>query len=519
MQQRNFKLRQWIKVTCKDFASEGLGVCHVDSEVVKQHVKPHTIFVWGILPGETAIVEINNIKRKVVQAIVIRSEYAKKVLELQQLNLEKADPQSINLDCTTVANSYIMFWPQRLTWLIVDQYFSNASITQVTFESIKNSIASYAKKLSDDLNKEEFFSSEFVIKNLSKLRISSMCENFTICGGCKMLHIDYSEGVKFKKKWLQNHFIRDKIDYGFDRLKVFESPKKIHYRNHVQLHINKRKERGFYSPGTYTTVKFPQDGCYLFDQKVVDDSFPADLELVRCVRCRIDDHSNTSKIVELNSHQDKSQMFSVTVNYPKNNPVSITFPMTAFFQTNTSILPIWLEKIESLLSANNSEVLNVLELFSGFGFISQLIGQVRAVNSLGIDVLKTEDLGKIFLTDSKYEEIDTTNFISQYVQADLFQIDRWVKPVKKKISKFQCDTMIMNPPRAGFPLNSMKTFFDHVLGYSPTRIIYSSCNAATFSRDCANLKEWGYEIKDLSLFDFFPNTSHYEVLGMLEKVS
>ncbi len=44
-------------------------------------------------------------------------------------------------------------------------------------------------------------------------------------------------------------------------------------------------------------------------------------------------------------------------------------------------------------------------------------------------------------------------------------------------------------------------------------MLYSSCNAVSMGKDLAELSH--YQLRKIQLFDMFPHTSHYEVLGLL----
>ena len=49
------------------------------------------------------------------------------------------------------------------------------------------------------------------------------------------------------------------------------------------------------------------------------------------------------------------------------------------------------------------------------------------------------------------------------------------------------------------------------------RIVYVSCNPATFARDAKILKSEGYEIKEIQPVDMFPQTMHVETVCLLSK--
>jgi len=52
---------------------------------------------------------------------------------------------------------------------------------------------------------------------------------------------------------------------------------------------------------------------------------------------------------------------------------------------------------------------------------------------------------------------------------------------------------------------------------NPKRIVYVSCNSATFARDVRYAKEKGYILKEATPVDMFPHTTHCEVAVKLER--
>ena len=48
-------------------------------------------------------------------------------------------------------------------------------------------------------------------------------------------------------------------------------------------------------------------------------------------------------------------------------------------------------------------------------------------------------------------------------------------------------------------------------------ILYLACDPASFARDSRVLLEGGFQLTNLTLFDSFGHTTHYEVLGCFEK--
>ena len=71
-------------------------------------------------------------------------------------------------------------------------------------------------------------------------------------------------------------------------------------------------------------------------------------------------------------------------------------------------------------------------------------------------------------------------------------------------------TFVMDPPRTGLSKESLAG----VLRASPARIVYVSCDIATFSRDARAFIDGGYELSEVSGIDLFPNTAHVETVAV-----
>lgn len=70
-------------------------------------------------------------------------------------------------------------------------------------------------------------------------------------------------------------------------------------------------------------------------------------------------------------------------------------------------------------------------------------------------------------------------------------------------------TIIVDPPRTGMS----KVAVAGITRAGAARVVYVSCDVATFARDARTLVEAGYELGQLTGFDLFPNTAHVEAVG------
>jgi len=74
------------------------------------------------------------------------------------------------------------------------------------------------------------------------------------------------------------------------------------------------------------------------------------------------------------------------------------------------------------------------------------------------------------------------------------------------------NVVVLDPPRAGCGTETA----DQIIGLQPKRIVYVSCNPATFAREAATFIAKGYELKRVTLVDQFPNTFHIELIASFE---
>jgi 23S rRNA (uracil747-C5)-methyltransferase len=75
------------------------------------------------------------------------------------------------------------------------------------------------------------------------------------------------------------------------------------------------------------------------------------------------------------------------------------------------------------------------------------------------------------------------------------------------------DAVIVNPPRRGLGAELCATLEHSTAG----TVVYSSCNAETLARDLAAMPS--LRARRIRVFDMFPQTEHYEVMVLLERVT
>ena len=72
------------------------------------------------------------------------------------------------------------------------------------------------------------------------------------------------------------------------------------------------------------------------------------------------------------------------------------------------------------------------------------------------------------------------------------------------------DAAVVDPPRAGIDRFAL----DALVSRRPTRIVYISCDPATFARDAKRLTQAGYQLRQVQPVDMFPQTYHVESVAL-----
>ena len=74
-------------------------------------------------------------------------------------------------------------------------------------------------------------------------------------------------------------------------------------------------------------------------------------------------------------------------------------------------------------------------------------------------------------------------------------------------------TIVIDPPRTGMSKEASAA----VAAQAASRLVYVSCDVATFARDSRRLIDAGYRLAHLEGFDLFPNTAHVEAVAVFER--
>ena len=336
------------------------------------------------------------------------------------------------------------------------------------------------------------------------------CPYFEKCGGCHLMHLNYESQINFKKDKVKSIF--KKISNIDINIKDIIYDKEYNYRNKIVLKI-KGNKIGLYREKTNDIISI--DKCLITNDKINDELIKLELFvhkyinnginelMIRVINNKIMFSLDTiNKEVRDNFIENFNHTNSIYINnklvygeeYLKEEIDDLEFNISpkSFFQVNKNISKLMYEKAVSYINKSN----RVLDLYSGTGTIT-LLASKKAKEVIGIEVVK--DAVKDANNNLELNNVSNVSFICDKVE--------------NRIDEFKdIDSIILDPPRSG----SDKKSLNSILEIEPKQIIYISCNPVTLARDYNVLQE-KYNIKEITLFDMFPNTYHVECVCLLER--
>lgn len=389
-----------------------------------------------------------------------------------------------------------------------------------------------------------------VIEPNEEQRIEAKCFHAKECGGCSYQHISYEYQIKVKEKILKEIYL-NQVELG----STITSPQQLNYRNKCEFSFGVDKfdeqeklQLGLHPPGKFFEVMDLQE-CHLLPSKMWDVlqrvkalakesglgvykdlkqtgfwstitirysssnhgmllifkvANPQDEKLREIARQLISEFSYVLGVLAFPAPRgDLIQIAGINTVSQRVNNVELIYHAENFFQINTHILPLLMERVVYFVRQANPDV--VYDLFGGVGalgvYVAKQLPNVKQV----IGAESDERACKMATFNSELNKL--RNYESNFL--DLFKRG-WCKILKKE-SKNSC--AIIDPPRAGMSQKSIRDIAE----LDPKSIVYVSCNPTTQKRDIDLIQEYGYKLISLQLIDMFPQTHHLESIAFLQK--
>jgi 23S rRNA (uracil1939-C5)-methyltransferase len=325
----------------------------------------------------------------------------------------------------------------------------------------------------------------------SPVRIDSICKNNKECGGCNLLHISYEAQLAAKAAILKDSFLRIG-GINAPEPEIAPSPP-LEYRNRMQFHC--LRERGK-SDGHKFGLKGRKSDCVA----AVSDCPVAESGIRELLR-------EGWKTLALPPEKDRFTVFSkdgllLSEGGTERGKITllekeITLDAGVFFKSNVVMLEkLILELLKTADSADKS--LSFADLYCGVGTFAFFLGDIFA------KIIAAEE-------NKKAVAIARENLKGKNAEFFALRDGEWEKAFLRRTGDF--GFAVIDPPRAGLAPKTAQILARE----GPPLLAYVSCDAAALARDSKTLVAGGYTLKELKLFDFYPQTAHIESLAVFIK--
>jgi 23S rRNA (uracil1939-C5)-methyltransferase len=294
------------------------------------------------------------------------------------------------------------------------------------------------------------------------------------CGGCPWMIVTYQAQIEAKRGKLQDLALR----LGFERTVEFiAAPEEFGYRNRAQF------------KATYDALGFVAANS---DQVVDVES------------CLILSEHNQALLTQLRLQDfglGKRRKRWLTLDVADGLPLDqVGHNQRLPFQQGNSQQNARMQQWLRSALVDLDKTVPVLELFAGSGNFTSCLVDLGFAQITAVEVV-----------DAALEELAEAHPSVATLKCDLFDAPR----VSEMVSRYRdVGLLVLDPPRDGF------TNLADTIALLPQleRLIYISCDSASFERDVDCLKGT-FELRDFAGIDLYPQTPHVEILSCWSRIS
>ncbi|MBQ1410864.1 MAG: 23S rRNA (uracil(1939)-C(5))-methyltransferase RlmD [Oscillospiraceae bacterium] len=400
------------------------------------------------------------------------------------------------------------------------------------------------------------------IMERSPHRISRVCPDAKLCGGCQLHHMDYMEELSFKAQKVTDALNRIggqaletvPITGSLAHPNETDCSWSVGYRNKAQYPVAEQRGKpaaGFYKNRTHEVISVErcvilpeifdrvrnvvirwaeENGVSVYNEHtgtgllrhiyvrkgavsgqimvclaVNGAALPREQKLVDALRREIP--GLTSVLLSVNTRNTNVVLGDEFRTIWGQSEIEdklcgFTFRLSprSFYQVNHDQAEQLYAKAIEYADLHGTET--VLDLYCGTGTITLALSRY-AGHAIGVELVPEaiEDAKQNALRNG----VENTAF---------FCADAGEAAEKLCADGARPDVIVVDPPRKGLAPEVIET----MVTMAPERIVYVSCDPATLARDVKLFSERGYSLTRAEAFDLFPRTFHVETVVLMSRV-
>ena len=466
----NYEVGQKLKIEIEKIVFGGEGLGRVDG---------FTVFVPMSVPGDKLEIDIISVKKSYARGLITR------IIEPSKDRIE--DLSKVSFEDFDGCDFGMLKYEKQLEYKdkMLEEVLTKISGIDLENVQVGKIIGSDEKVNYRNKTAEPFFKKDGIIQTGFYSRKSHnvfLAKESLLKSEIAKIIID-----KFLQK--ANNFSGTKKEF-----KVFNEINNTGFLKQIMVRNNEKNE-------VMIIVIVNKNSQYNQLSKVLEEMYDEN-ECIKSVYISVKTEQN-NVILGKNIHLFGSQ-------YLEEEMEGLKFKIypNSFFQINKKqALKLYDTAIEFLNeeknNKNNGKIYEktVIDAFSGTGTIAMMLSKnIKKV--IGIESVESSTLAAKL---TSYENsIQNVEFVNGKVEKELPKI----------LKRENIGAIVFDPPRRGIEEIALKSVIKNKI----EKIIYISCNPATFARDVKILTENGYVLKKITPVDMFPQTGHIEVVGLLEKL-
>ncbi len=372
-------------------------------------------------------------------------------------------------------------------------------------------------------------------------------------GIAPLAHLKYEQQLVFKQKQVEHVMAKIAKMPEVPVLPTVGMAEPFGYRNKAQIPVRRidgQLATGFYKKNSHDLV--PIEDFYIQDP-VIDQA----IKVVRDILQRF-------QVRGYNEEKNEGQLRHIIIrrgHYSHEMMVVLVTRKEKFFKSKEIAEAIHeeLSEVVSVIQNINEEKTNVIlgdkeKVLYGRDYIEdQLLGKTYRISAKSFYQVNTQQAEYLYQTAIEFAELDKKdividaysgigtiglsladrvdkvygmevipeaiedaqfNALNNKIENVHYEVGKAEKVMKKWQEKgIKPSVIVVDPPRKGLDHH----FIESAIEMSPERIVYISCNPATFARDAKLFAEAGYAVKKVQPVDLFPQTHHIELVASFVK--